>query len=105
MIANMHGVEGQLNVCVLDKDSEVTAFGEHARCRVGRETDGERLLVVTADLDAPGSENLPVPTWEQAETLAQAFFVRHTRLQFLGSDEWTSNRGRHVDFNFDVVAG
>jgi len=102
MLEGQHGVAGQLNVLVLDKDSEVTGFGKHARCRVGRAVDGERLLTVTADLDAPGSESLPEPDVEQASYLAYEFFERPTRLKLVGREYWESNNGRHLDYEFAV---
>lgn len=102
MLEGQHGVAGQLNVLVLDKDSEVTGFGKHARCRVGRAVDGDRLLTVTADLDAPGSTKLPEPDIEQAEYLAHEFFAHPTRLKLVNREYWEDSRGRHLDYEFAV---
>lgn len=45
-----HNVPGQLNVYVLDAESEVTSYGAHNRLIVSRETTGERLLTVREDV-------------------------------------------------------
>lgn len=105
MKAQHHGVAGQLNVLTLDKDSECTGFGEHVRCRVGRDTQGPRYITVTADLHAPGSENLPLPTLAQVAKLARGFFsqpVGENAVSFVDRTEWRSDRGAHVVYDFAV---
>jgi len=50
-----HGVPGQFNVCVLDKDSDVTSFGKHNRLAVFLDRSAGSIEIREDDIGLPWS--------------------------------------------------
>lgn len=83
-----HGVPGQLNICVLDTDSDVTDYGRHNRLIVmGDLGPGDKVVSVTIREDLRG---LPLSTEEDRMRVAMGWQRQHpqrTRLVFKGKEE------------------
>lgn len=101
MKAEHHGVPGQLNVLVLDVDSEVTSFGRHNRLCVGRDVATGKL-VIREDL-----RDLPLSTEADRRRVAlhpnRRVHPRGTRLVHESSEPYTGNLGECIEHTYLVV--
>lgn len=89
-----HHVPGQLNIYVLDKDSEVTGRGQHNRIRVGLDVE-TRLL--EADEDCGTGPRLATLDEIRKVINHPNHKVHSGRAIYTGSERWTSPRmGRDV---------
>jgi hypothetical protein len=74
-----HGVEGQINIFVLDKDSDITGYGKHNRLLVFRGT-GKDGFTITVREDIRG---LPLSTEDDRRAVLMGWQRMHPRGQRL----------------------
>ena len=95
-----HGVPYQLNVEILDVDSEVTCYGKHNRLLVF----GDGPLRVTIREDIRG---LPMSTEADRQTMAKhpahRMHGRDETLEHVASVEYTSPLGRSIEHTYRVT--
>lgn len=96
-----HGVDGQLNVVVLDVDSSVTNYGRHNRLVVMRDVADPTLLTVREDL-----RGLPMSTETDQRRAAngwQRLHPRWSRLEHLRSVPYTiAGFGDCIDHEYRI---
>ncbi len=96
-----HGVPGQVNVMVLDVDSDITSYGRHNRLLVFRGTgDESHLITVREDM-----RGLPMSTDDDRRRAARGWQRLHpvgTRLVHVGSEEYDAMGGRSVEHVYRI---
>lgn len=94
-----HGVAGQLNVYVLDKDSCVTRFGKHNRLIVTRNLAGTQIEIREDDIGLAWSDEID-RQYVACKTY-QRLHPRNARLVFRETQE--SPDQRHRWHCYDIV--
>ena len=69
-----HGVSGQLNVYVLDKDSPITGYGAHNRLLVFQDARQSARVTIREDI-----RGLPLSTEAQRQKVAAGYQRMHAR--------------------------
>ena len=95
-----HGIPNQLNVEILDVDSEVTCYGKHNRLIVFG--DGPMQVTIREDI-----RGLPMSTEADRQTIAKhpahRMHGRDETLEHVASVEYTSPLGRSIEHTYRVT--
>lgn len=92
-----HGVPGQINVCVLDKESEITGFGKHNRLLVFGSLN-EPVVTVREDI-----KGLPLSTEVDRKKVLCGWQRLHPRgktLVLVSSVEYQSGLGQAIEHTY-----
>ena len=85
-----HGISGQINVCVLDVDSDITSFGKHNRLLVFKDCKSGQIEIREDNI------GLPFSTEKDRRRVANQTYQRlhpkHTKLVFLRSEQDASTK-------------
>lgn len=105
VIRERHGVPGQLNVCVLDVESEVTNYGKHNRLVVFRGTGVEsQFIYIREDIrDLPESTELD--RMRIARHLWHRLHPAGSRLKHMSSERYGGILGPAIEHQYEIVGG
>lgn len=90
-----HGVAGQINICVLDKDSDITGFGKHNRLLV---FGSQRSITLREDI-----RGLPLSTEDDRKKCLNSWQRLHPKgitLEWESSVEYEGHQGRSIEHSY-----
>jgi hypothetical protein len=93
-----HEMPGQLNVFIADADSDVTDCGRHNRIVI---LGGASIITAREDI-----RSLPLSTDAQRRKVMdgwQRLHPRGTRLEYLGSTQYTTAAGESIDHRYQII--
>jgi len=100
-MAEAHNVAGQVNVYVLDVDSDITGKGRHNRLLVFRGTNDEgHIVTIREDL-----RGLPLSSDADRRKVSNGWQRMHpvgSRLEYVGSEQYTNRLGESIEHTYTI---
>jgi hypothetical protein len=92
-----HGVPGQLNIYVMDVDSDVTGYGRHNRLTVTGSLDKKFITIREDDIGLPASTE--DDRMDIANSQMRRLHPRGARLEFFSSVRYDNS----IDWTYRIV--